>query len=138
MTLGHSLFTSVAQAAIPRATSGALLWSTILMVVVMVLGAALMVLRRKMFEPEETQSEAGLLETLREMNRRGQLSDEEFQAARRKMQDSIKRQVEQRAAELAAQRPKTKPPKGPARRPPNPRSHGNRREADNGSGDPSD
>lgn len=136
MTTPHTLLITLAQSSVPKASSSALIWVVVLIIAVMILGAALMVLRKKMFEPDASESQAGLLETLRAMHRRGELSDGEFEAARRKMQASIKRQVEQRAAAIQAARP------GQARRPDNrartlPRpdtDRGNRGKIDDGSG----
>lgn len=132
-----TLAISLAQASLPKASSGILLWSAILIVAMMILGAAVMILRRKMFEPEDQASEAGLLETLRAMNRRGELSNEEFEAARRNMQASLRRRVEQRAAELEASRPKSGRSTDNSRRTatkPHPRD--NRGKMNDGSGGP--
>ncbi|MBY0260791.1 MAG: hypothetical protein K2Q20_00505 [Phycisphaerales bacterium] len=137
MPAAQPLAISLAQASLPKASSGAILWAVILIVVVMILGAALMVLRRKLFAPDDEASEAGLLETLRAMNRRGELSDEEFEAARRNMQASIRRRVEQRAAELEASRPKTGRSTDNSRRTPaKPHARGNRGKMGDGSGGP--
>ncbi len=63
-----------------------LLWVAILVGVVMLLSAAIMVLRRKMLAGEDAAAgNAGLLAQLRAMHDEGRLSDDEFAAAKARL-----------------------------------------------------
>lgn len=61
-----------------------LVWLGILIVVAVVGGALLMVYRRRLFAPDSS-SQAGLLDDLRAMRDQGQISPEEYDAARKRM-----------------------------------------------------
>lgn len=80
----------------------------VLIVVVVAMGIAMLVIRRRLLEKEGAAGQEGLMAGLREMRNRGEISPEEYDAARRTMaaraagvapaQAGVKRQPEPGAA----------------------------------------
>ncbi len=69
-------------------TVSLLVWAGVLVGVVMVLSAALMVVRKKMLSREADEGaagESGLLAQLRAMHDQGKLSNDEYAAAKRRL-----------------------------------------------------
>lgn len=69
-------------------TISLLIWAGVLVGVVMVLSAALLVVRKKMLSRDADDGAAGqsgLLAQLRAMHEQGKLSDDEYAAAKRRM-----------------------------------------------------
>ncbi|MFG0327138.1 MAG: SHOCT domain-containing protein [Phycisphaerales bacterium JB037] len=87
----HDLWTAgnlPAQASGSGAPSwvGVLIWSAVLIVLVTVGGLVLLAIRRRLFGSHESTHDAGLvMEELRRMRDRGEISDEEFRATRSAM-----------------------------------------------------
>lgn len=72
------------------ATNKVLLLIGIMIAAVIAGGLIILVLRRRLLQREANDAAAGgLMENLREMVRTGQISEEEFKLARRKMADRI-------------------------------------------------
>ena len=65
-------------------TGGVILWIGVLIAVIMVGFVALMWVRRRMFMGESDQS-GGLMDSLRKMRDTGQMSQQEYDAARKAM-----------------------------------------------------
>lgn len=97
-----------------------LMWVGVLIVVAIVGGAVVMVLRRRMFDPSNDSSGAGsLLEDLRRMKREGEISDAEFEQAKRALTEKIARTLDAKRAHADAIRPRTGGATSkPARKPP--------------------
>src|SRR5947207_1776517 len=66
-------------------TSSIFVWVAVLIAVIMVGGLLLMWLRRRMFMGESMDQAGGLMESLRKMRDTGQMSQEEYDAARKAM-----------------------------------------------------
>ena len=84
MHMAPALFT-FAQAS--TRTTDALLWIALIIVATIGGGFFILMMRRKLLAPEEHSSEAnaGIMDSLRSMRDRGELSQAEFEAARRSM-----------------------------------------------------
>jgi hypothetical protein len=93
------------SAAAARSGTRAAIWALALIAVVMLLGAGLMILRRRLFDSGAPDQSGTFLEHLRELHRQGRLSDEEFAQARAKLQASMRRALDQQAAARDASRP---------------------------------
>jgi len=85
-----------------------LVWVVVLLVIVFVGAMVIYRVRGQMLAGGETQSEnsAGLLEHLRDLNRSGQLSDEEFAKARSALLGKVQEDLDARQ-----ERSKERPPK---------------------------
>lgn len=66
------------------------LWIAILIGVAIVAGAALMAYRRRVLAASESESPETFMETMRRMRASGEMSEEEFQAVRRKLIGAMK------------------------------------------------
>ncbi len=66
-------------------TSGVLLWVGVLIVVAMVGGLVMVLVRRSMLGEPPDSGDAGLMEQLRGMVERGEMTQEEYDLARRKI-----------------------------------------------------
>jgi len=66
-------------------TTGVLLWAGVLIVVAMIGGIVIVVFRRRMLSNDSGTSDATLMEQLRGMVERGEMTPEEFDRARRKI-----------------------------------------------------
>lgn len=86
-------------------TSGVLLWVGVLIVLAMVGGLVMVLVRRSMLGEPPDSGDAGLMEQLRGMVERGEMTQDEYDLARRKI-------VERAKAGMAA---KDANDKGPAR-----------------------
>lgn len=85
----------------------ALLWIGLIIVVTVLGGFFIMLMRRRLLAPDQPSHEsAGLMDTLRGMRDRGEISQVEFEAARRSL-------IDKAMARKAAPEPGT----GPAKRP---------------------
>ena len=73
MTLGAASTTSV------------LIWVGALIVIAMAGGLVMLSVRRRMFSEPQTGADAGLMEQLRRMVERGEMTQDEFDRARRKI-----------------------------------------------------
>jgi hypothetical protein len=62
-----------------------IVWAGVLIAVIMVGGLLLMWLRRRMFMADSMEQAGGLMESLRKMRDTGQMSQEEYDAARKAM-----------------------------------------------------
>ncbi|HMN40644.1 MAG TPA: SHOCT domain-containing protein [Phycisphaerales bacterium] len=81
--------TILAQAK-PSNPTPALIWAGILIVCAMVGGVVVMYLRRKMLEQQRgTNSSASLMETLRDMHARGEISTDEYEQTRRSIASRV-------------------------------------------------
>lgn len=103
-----------------------LMWVGVLIVVAIVGGAGVMVLRRRMFDPSNDAAGAGsLLEDLRRMKREGEISDAEFEQAKRALTEKIARTLDTKRAQADELRPRTGGAGGmggkSTRKPPSPR-----------------
>lgn len=80
-------------AANPVDASRVLVWVAALVVVVIAGGAIILLVRRRVLTKESSHaSDAGLMDGLRGLRRSGQISDEEYDAIRRKMALRIRTQ----------------------------------------------
>jgi len=75
----------LAQARSGRDTGDVVVWVGVLLAVVIVGGIVLMVLRRRMLSADAADQGGGFMDTLREMRNSGQMSQEEYDAARKTM-----------------------------------------------------
>lgn len=66
-------------------TASILLWAGVLIVLAMIGGFVIMLLRRRLLGRDETASDVGLMDQLRGMVERGEMTREEFDLARRKI-----------------------------------------------------
>lgn len=73
MTLGASSTTSV------------LIWVGVLIVIAMLGGLVMLAIRRRMFSESDSGADEGLMEQLRRMVERGEITQEEFDRTRRKI-----------------------------------------------------
>lgn len=69
-----------------------LVWIAVLIAIAIVGGVVLLAIRRRLFAPPPTRHESlgGLMDDLRAMHARGDLSDEEYEATRRRMVDAAR------------------------------------------------
>lgn len=87
-------------------------------VVLMLGGVAIMLLRKKVLEKDTAgASAAGLMEQLREMHRRGEISDAEYEQTRRTMASRVSTMLDtKRSGGLFEQpEPKRRPPRPPSK-----------------------
>lgn len=86
-------------------------WVAVLIALTLVMGWAILKIRRAMLpsKPEGDQTGGGLMEDLRQMRREGKLTQDEFDAAKRKLSDSM------RANLLSDKRPATPRGAGPTK-----------------------
>lgn len=74
----------------PSNPTPALIWAGILIVCAMVGGVIIMQLRRKMIETEQGKNaSASLMETLRDMHARGEISTDEYEQTRRSIASRV-------------------------------------------------
>ena len=85
-TLAQSSQPAQALPARGRGNTGSIfVWVAVLIAVIMVGGLLLMWLRRRMFMGDYMEQAGGLMESLRKMRDTGQMSQEEYDAARKAM-----------------------------------------------------
>lgn len=109
----HTLLQAANRNALPTQV---LLWVGVLIVLAMLGGAFVMVLRRRMFDRSSDGGAAGsLLEDLRRMRRSGEISEAEFEQARRKLTEKLARSLDAKRQEVKDLRAPTPPPASSAR-----------------------
>lgn len=66
-------------------TTSVLIWVGALIVIAMVGGLVMLAVRRRMFSEPDAGADAGLMEQLRRMVERGEMTQDEYDLARRKI-----------------------------------------------------
>lgn len=92
------------------ATSGVILWVGVLILVTLIGGIAMTIARRRMFADDDTQQDAGLMDHLRSMADRGEMTHAEFDAARRRLIERAS------GASGSSREPAPTPPRDPTAR----------------------
>lgn len=104
----HAILATLAQSSTAppgSANARALLWVGILIVFVLAAGLVLMAMRRKLFSREDAADEtAGLMDQLRAMRQRGELTEAEFNTARTAMRARMSEALDKRTADRAPKR----------------------------------
>jgi uncharacterized membrane protein len=90
-----------------RDTTGVFLWVGILIALLLVGFIVMMFLRKRMFAAETMDQSAGFMDSLREMRNSGQMSQEEFDAARKAMTARLAGVGPTRPASVKTQRPES-------------------------------
>lgn len=109
----HTLLQATNRNALPTQV---LLWVGVLIVLAMLGGALVMVLRRRMFDRSSgTGATGSLLEDLRRMRRSGEISEAEFEQARRKLTEQLSRSLDAKRQEAKELRTHAQSPAPPGR-----------------------
>jgi hypothetical protein len=94
--------TFIPTLAVTSAWIGVLIYGGILIGIILVGGAAIMVFRRKIVTPDDGDPTIGFtLDDLRQLKERGELSDDEYEAARKSMTDLLRQEHELDVSELS-------------------------------------
>lgn len=92
-------------------TTGALVWSAVLVVIIVLLFGAIRLYRKWMNADDDTTGGGFTLGDLRKLHREGQMSDEEFEKAKAVLLGSLKASMA--ATDKPAQGPRNNPPPPP-------------------------